>query len=39
MMVFLIIFCISYILSALWVNGIDKMMKDHPEYKGEDFLE
>jgi hypothetical protein len=23
----------------LWVNGIDYMKKNHPEYKAEDFLE
>ena len=21
-----------------WVSGIDKMDKEHPDYKGEDFL-
>jgi hypothetical protein len=22
----------------LWVNGIDYMKENHPDYKGEDFL-
>jgi len=22
-----------------WANGIDKMSRDYPDYKGEDFLE
>jgi len=26
------------ILSILWVRGIDYMKKNHPDYKGEDFL-
>lgn len=26
------------ILSILWVRGIDNMKKNHPDYKGEDFL-
>jgi hypothetical protein len=25
-------------LSWAWVNGIDNMKKNHPDYKGEDFL-
>jgi len=24
---------------VLWVRGIDKMSKDHPDYKGEDLFE
>ena len=23
---------------ALWVKGIDEMHENHPDYKGEDFL-
>lgn len=33
---------ISVILGFIvwaWVSGIDDMMKNHPDYKGEDFLE
>ena len=26
------------ILGWLWVRGIDKMHNDHPDYKGDDFL-
>lgn len=22
-----------------WVNGIDRMMREHPDYKGEDLLD
>jgi hypothetical protein len=25
-------------ISYLWVRGIDNMKKNHPDYKGEDFL-
>jgi hypothetical protein len=24
--------------AVLWVRGLDKMSKDHPEYKGEDLF-
>jgi hypothetical protein len=27
-----------FIVTWLWASGIDKMKKDHPDYKGEDFL-
>jgi hypothetical protein len=26
------------VISYLWANGIDKMKKECPDYKGEDFL-
>ncbi len=26
------------IISIFWVKGIDNMKKNHPDYKGEDFL-
>ena len=29
---------VSVIVGILWVNGIDNMNKNHPDYKGEDFL-
>lgn len=35
---FLILFVFTTIISYLWVKGIDNMMKNHPDYKGEDFL-
>jgi hypothetical protein len=38
---FIIMFIIGILLIAiisyLWVNEIDKMSKEHPDYKGEDF--
>ena len=36
--VYLLEFAIVLIVSIIWVRGIDKMMKDHSDYKGEDFL-
>jgi hypothetical protein len=33
-----IILLIVSIIVILWVRGIDYMTKNHPEYKGEDFL-
>ncbi len=35
---FIIIFIIVAPISYLWVKGIDYMHKNHPDYKGEDFL-
>ena len=26
------------VTAALWVNGIDSMKKNHPDYKAEDFF-
>jgi len=38
----MIIGIISVIIAAIiawfWVKGIDNMKKNHPDYKGEDFL-
>lgn len=28
----------STIIAVLWVRGIDNMKKNHPDYKGDDFL-
>ena len=36
--VYLLEFVVVVIVSLLWVRGIDKMMQDHPDYEGEDFL-
>jgi hypothetical protein len=36
--VFTFIIVVTGIISVLWVNGIDDMKKNHPDYKGEDFL-
>lgn len=26
-------------IAIIWVRGIDKMQNQHPDYKGEDFLD
>ena len=31
-------FIMAAIVSFFWVRGIDYMKENHPEYKGEDFL-
>jgi hypothetical protein len=31
-------FIMAAIVSFFWVNGIDYMKENHPDYKGEDFL-
>lgn len=31
-------FLFATILAIIWVRGIDNMKKNHPDYKGEDFL-
>ena len=36
--VYLLEFIVVVIVSTIWVRGIDKMMQDHSDYKGEDFL-
>ena len=36
--VFFIMFCITALISWLWVRGIDNMKRNHPDYNGEDFL-
>lgn len=36
--VYLLEFIMVLAVSALWVRSIDKMMSEHPDYKGEDFL-
>jgi hypothetical protein len=33
-----IISVIAGTIAFLWVSGIDNMKKNHPDYKGEDFL-
>ena len=39
-MIYLIIFIVLSVilLSWAWVKGIDHMKENHPDYKGEDFL-
>lgn len=31
-------FLLAAIVSIFWVRGIDYMKENHPDYKGEDFL-
>jgi hypothetical protein len=32
-------FGLAAIIAFFWVRGIDYMQKNHPDYKGEDFLD
>ena len=34
----IISFILALIISIFWVRGIDYMHKNHPDYKGGDFL-
>jgi hypothetical protein len=36
--VFIIMFIVVGFISWRWVEGIDYMQKNHPDYKGDDFL-
>ena len=36
--VFFFMFIFVLLVSIAWVQGIDSMKKNHPDYKGEDFL-
>lgn len=36
--VIILILVIAASLAWLWAGGIDYMQKNHPDYKGEDFL-
>jgi len=40
-MIEIILFCIlpTLIISIAWAIGIDKMVNNHDDYKGEDFLD
>ena len=38
LIVFGIIFIISGIVAWRWVDGIDYMHKNHPDYKGDDLF-
>lgn len=35
---FIVIFTFSGAIAWLWASGIDHMKKNHPNYKGEDYL-
>ena len=37
-LVFVIMFVVIGLISWRWVVGIDYMQKNHPDYKGDDFL-
>ena len=37
-LLFSIMFIFVAIISYLWVRGIDNMQRNHPNYKGDDFL-
>ena len=37
--IYAIVFTLLAALVWLWVGGIDFMQKNHPNYKGEDFLD
>ena len=39
MIAILISFLVTLPIVILWVRGIDNMKKNHPDYKGEDFLD
>ena len=38
LLVFGLMFVIIAFISWRWVEGIDYMKKNHPDYKGDDFL-
>lgn len=37
--VYLLMFVVVLVVSILMVNGITQMHKNHPNYKGEDWLD
>jgi hypothetical protein len=37
-MIIATIFLFSALVSVLWVRGIDKMSKEHPDYNGNDLI-
>ena len=36
--VYVVMFIVVVVVALLWANGIDYMHKNHPDYKGDDFL-
>ena len=36
--VYLFELAVTIVVTVLWVAAIDKMKRDYPDYKGEDFL-
>jgi Na+/citrate or Na+/malate symporter len=39
MVAIIISITISTIISIIWVKSIHKMKEEHPDYKGDDFLQ
>lgn len=39
MAIILIIIVITSVISIAWASGIHNMHKNHPDYKGKDFLD
>lgn len=39
MISFIVVLVISSVIAIGWASGIHNMHKQHPEYKGEDFLD
>lgn len=37
--VYLLMVAVVAIISYSWVRGIDYMKENHPDYKGDDFLD
>jgi hypothetical protein len=37
-MIIATIFLCTALLGVLWIQGIDKMSKEHSDYKGEDLI-
>jgi len=37
--IYLLMVAVVAIISYFWVQGIDYMKENHPDYKGEDFLD
>jgi hypothetical protein len=39
MAVIFVIIVLAAVISIAWASGIHSMHRDHPDYKGEDFLD
>ena len=39
MLIFFVVLLTLLVFSVFYVRGIDNMMKEHSDYKGEDFLQ
>lgn len=38
MVIYIILFSIVLAVALLWVKGIDDMIDNHPDYKGDDLF-